>query len=67
MKNANEILTDEAGRPFVKPERPAPGCSDAEFYAWMQALYAYNDAVRDCANRAFDAQFRKSMRGRWLA
>lgn len=49
------ILTDERGIPFVKPER-ADYADTGEF---LRAFYAYKDAIRECANRSFDKEFRK--------
>jgi hypothetical protein len=52
------ILTDSNGRPFVKPEA-ADYASAVDF---IRAFHAYRDAVADASNKAFDAQFRKSLR-----
>lgn len=52
------ILTDDRGRPFVKPD-PADYANAVDF---MRAYHAYRDAVSDAANRAFDEGFRKAMR-----
>lgn len=55
------ILTDGQGRPI---ERPDP--SDFESTVdYLRAFSAYRDKISDIANRAFDAQFRLSLkRGR---
>lgn len=59
----NEVIyVDESGRPFVKPAKPASDCTTEEFVGWMRAMYAYNDAITNEASRAFDDQFRKSLR-----
>lgn len=55
------ILTNEKGRPFVKPEPPVNATTE-EFIAWLRAMAAYHDAIADCANRAFDDAFRKALR-----
>lgn len=56
------ILTDANGRPFERPEAPPEGAPIEETIAWIRAVHAYNDAVTDAGNRAFDEQFRKSLR-----
>lgn len=58
MSKTHDILTDGNGRPFVKPE-PA---DYADAVSYLRAMWAYRDAVTDCANKAFDAQLVKSMR-----
>lgn len=62
MFNRNTIFTYGDGTPFDRPEPPA---RDAGIDAWItyhRALCDYNDAIAACANRAFDEQFRKSLR-----
>lgn len=56
------ILTDAHGRPFERPEPPAPDAPPQEFTAWLRADAAYRDRVAACANRAFDRAFRKAIR-----
>lgn len=55
------ILTDEHGRPFERPVPPPDGASLDDKVAYMRRLWAYNDAVSDCANRAFDETFRREV------
>lgn len=57
------ILTDEHGRPISRPEKPPEGASIDERMAYVRALHAYNDRATDVANRAFDATFRRAVRG----
>lgn len=52
------ILTDGDGRPFVKPER----ADYPDTLSFLSAMWRYRDAVTDCANKAFDEQFRKSLK-----
>jgi len=56
------IFTDAKGRPFERPERPADDAGIEERIAWMRAMYAYNDAVTDCASRAFADGFNRRVR-----
>jgi hypothetical protein len=56
------ILTDGSGRPFDRPEPPASGAPIDDVLAWMRALASFNDAVRACACRAFDAGFKRAIR-----
>ena len=58
------ILTDDQGRPFPRPESPGPNANLSERIAYMNALYAYNDAVAATASRAFAEQLTKSLRRR---
>lgn len=55
----NDILTDEAGRPIPRPRRE-DFVSLADF---IRADHEFNMRVADIANRAFDDQFRRSLRG----
>jgi len=48
------ILTDANGVPFDKPEWPGPDAPIEEKIDYLRAHNAYNDAVTDCANRAFE-------------
>lgn len=52
------ILTDGDGRPFEKPA-PEDYPSAVEY---MRAYHAYQDAVADCANQAFDSALRAALR-----
>jgi hypothetical protein len=52
------ILTDDKGRPFVKPSR-ADFASGVDY---LRAFYAYKDAVASCANDSFDAAFKKAIK-----
>ena len=56
------ILTDASGRPFEKPEPPAPNAPIEEKIAWLRADAAYRDAVANAANTAFEKRFRKALR-----
>ena len=52
------IHTDDSGRPFERPvRRDFP--NDVSF---VRAFHAYQDAIRKCANDAFDDEFRKAVR-----
>lgn len=55
------ILTDAAGRPIPRPELPQDPTS-AQVTEWLRAICNYNDHVVTLANRAFDTQFRKSLK-----
>ena len=56
---ANEIHEDEKGQIVPKPHRE----DFASFVDWLDAAHTYDNKISAIANRAFDAQFRKSMRG----
>ncbi len=56
------ILTDANGVPFEKPEPPPADADIKAKIAYLRAYHAYNDAVTDCANRAFADQFGRSLR-----
>lgn len=60
------IHTDGRGVPFERPEKPAKDATIEEKIKYMDALYAYNDAIADCRNKAFDRAFRKALRKRDL-
>jgi hypothetical protein len=57
---SDPILTDDQGRPFAKPD-PKDFASTLD---WLRAYWAYRDATADCANKAFDTQFRKVLKAR---
>jgi hypothetical protein len=52
------IHTDAKGKPFERPEPPPDGASIEDKIAYMRAKCAYNDAITDCANKAFAKGFR---------
>ncbi len=52
------IITDDMGRPFVRPERQDFD-SDSAF---MRAFWAYKDLIADTANQAFAIAFRDAIR-----
>jgi len=56
------IFTDAKGRPIDRPVVPGPNASPEERIAYIRAIHAYNDAVTDLANSAFDKAFRAAMR-----
>lgn len=56
-KGRMTILTDGNGRPF---EHPDPATMPK--IAYIRAVHAYNDAVTDCANRAFAKGFRLAIK-----
>jgi hypothetical protein len=55
------ILTNEKGRPFVKPARASFPEGIEGAIAWMRAGSAYADAVAACANDAFSSEFQRRM------
>lgn len=56
------ILTDGDGRPFERPESPAPDAPIEERIAYIRAVHRFNDAVTDCANKAFSKAFSERLR-----
>lgn len=56
------IVTDAKGRPFPEPEPPRPDATIEEKVDYMRRVWARNDAIADCANAAFDDEFRKVMK-----
>lgn len=54
------IYTYADGRPIPKPERK----EFAKTVEYLRAMWAYRDAIADCANKSFAEQFRKSLKGR---
>lgn len=58
MIDLTVIYTHEDGRPIPRPERGG-SATLAEYFG---ALHAYEIEIRSAANRAFDDQFRKSLR-----
>lgn len=57
------ILTDAKGVPFEKPEPPSKDAPIEETIAYIRSLHAHNDAVADCANKAFDGSFSREKLG----
>lgn len=55
------IVTDGAGRPFPKPEKPAPGATANEVVAYLRAWHAYRDGIANSANKAFAEAFAKAL------
>ena len=53
------ILTDDTGRPFERPSR-SDFATDADF---VQAVHAFDDRVRACADDAFARAFGRAMKG----
>lgn len=60
MSDPDAIYTDADGHPI---ERPDPAAF-RDPLAYATALYAYNDRIADIANKAFDRQFRISLRAK---
>lgn len=56
------ILTDAKGRPFDEPEPPPRDAGIEEKIDYMRRVWARNDAIADCANAAFDDEFRKALK-----
>jgi hypothetical protein len=53
------IYTDAQGRPVPKPD-PADFPDTVSF---IRAYHAWRDRIADVGNKAFEQQFRKSLRG----
>lgn len=56
-----DAFVDEDGFVYFKPVCP-PSPSPSEHAAWVKELDWYNAKLRDVANRAFDDQFRKTLK-----
>lgn len=54
------ILTTDNGTPIGRRPKRVDFVSDVEF---IRAVHAFNDRVTAVANAAFDASFRRAMRG----
>jgi hypothetical protein len=55
---SEEIHEDEKGQIIPKPHRE----DFSSFVAYLAAAHTYDNTIYNIANRAFDNQFRKSMR-----
>lgn len=62
MSHPAIILTDDGGRPFLKPERSGFPDGIEGTIAWMRARNAWTDRVVSHADSAFDAAFRVAIR-----
>lgn len=58
------ILTDAQGRPFERPESPGANATLEQRLAYLRAVWAFNDAVSDCANTAFSKALGKALKSR---
>ena len=58
---ASTILTNDKGVPFDRPEPPAQNATIEEKLAYIRKVHAFNDAVTDSANRAFDLKLRTTL------
>lgn len=58
------IFTDGNGKPFERPEPPPAGATTEQRIAYLDALFAYREAIRDCGNKAFDEAFRRALQAK---
>lgn len=56
--DSDTIYTDENGKPFERPIREP----SEDLTSYIRRCHEFDDAVRSCANKAFDDQFRKSLK-----
>ncbi len=59
MPRSPPIVTGARGRPFERPEPPVKGAPIEDTIAWLQRYHAWQDAIADCANKAFADEFRE--------
>lgn len=58
---SNAIETNDNGKPYELPAKPAANATIEEKIAYLEACYAVHDRRTNDANQAFAVAFRRSL------